>query len=80
MIEQLRERRRAPVLRLRCLKCGLVRDLNDDGRRVHYAKTHAAACVSSPAEAREPQMRLISSDHLELHTEDGSTWIQIRRE
>jgi len=78
MIEALRERRKAPAVQLRCFRCGLTRELADDGRRVHYAQMHVTACTSA---APEPGvMRLINSNHLEVVLEDGTTWIQIRNE
>jgi uncharacterized C2H2 Zn-finger protein len=80
MVECLRPRRALPVLVLRCFRCGLVRDLDDDGRRVHQAHGHASKCPDPPAESSESQLRLVNSDHLELRLSDGATWLQIRRE
>ena len=68
---------RRPVW-LRCFRCGITRELADDGRRVHYAQVHVTACTSPAPEPGE--MRLISSNHLEVVLGDGTTWLQIRSE
>ena len=78
MVELLRPRKKAAATVLRCFRCGVTRELEDDGRRAHHAKRHMTACTNAPAELA--QMNLVSSDHLEMTLEDGSTWFQIKRE
>ena len=80
MLECLRIRPAPPSLKLRCFRCGLVRDIEDDGRRVHQANVHVSSCPEAPGEGSQPQLRLVNSDHLELTTSDGKTWLEIRRE
>ena len=79
MIECLRIRR-VPQLKLTCFRCGLARDIDDDGRRVHQANAHVSSCPQAPGDGSQPQLRLVNSDHLELTTSDGAKWLQIRRE
>ena len=80
MIECLRIRQAPHSLILRCFRCGLVRGIEDDGRRVHQAHVHVSSCPEAPDESSQAQLRLVSSDHLELTTSDGSKWLQISRE
>jgi uncharacterized C2H2 Zn-finger protein len=80
MVECLRPRPAPPTLVLRCYRCGLIRDIEDDGRRVHQAHVHVSSCPQPAAESSQPELRLVSSDHLELKLSDGTTWLQIRRE
>lgn len=78
MMELFRPRKKAAVTVLRCFRCGVTRELEDDGRRAHHAKVHMSSCASAPAELA--QMNLVSSNHLEMRLDDGSTWFEIRRE
>jgi len=80
MLEYLRvRRRRTPSLMLQCFRCGVTREIEDDGRRVHHAQVHQTACTRLPAAAIEPQLTLVSSDRLEVQLGDGSIWFEIRR-
>lgn len=80
MREVLRPRPGQPCLTLRCSRCGVSRDIEDDGRRVHHAQVHASACAEPPeAGAGDVQLKLISSDILEMQTTDGVLWFEIRR-
>jgi hypothetical protein len=80
MIECLRIRRAPQSLKLTCFRCGLVRDIEDDGRRVHQANVHVSSCPQAPGDGSQAELRLVNSDHLELTTSDGAKWLQIRRE
>lgn len=80
MIEVLRKRQGPPSLTLRCGRCGASREIEDDGRRVHHAKEHAAACPDPPPGGPdEHRLTLISSDKLEMQTASGEVWFEIRR-
>jgi hypothetical protein len=79
MLEYLRLRRRTPSLVLQCFRCGVTRQIEDDGRRVHHAQVHQNACPEAPTAAAEPRLRLVSSDHLEVQMADGSIWFELRR-
>ena len=65
---------------LRCTRCGLSREIEDDGRRVHHAQAHAAACPDPPPGGPgEQRLTLISGDRLEMQMADGGVWFEIRR-
>src|SRR5262245_33944402 len=80
MLECLRKRPGPPALWLQCARCGVTRQIEDDGKRVHHAQAHASACPEPPPGGpAEQQLKLISSDRLEMQTSDGSLWFEIRR-
>jgi hypothetical protein len=80
MLECLRERPGPPALMLRCARCGVTRQIEDDGRRVHHAQVHASSCPDPPPGGpSEQELKLISSDRLEMQTPDGTVWFEISR-
>lgn len=80
MVECLRTRRGPPSLTLQCHRCGLTRQIQDDGQRIKEAQVHVSACPKAPAQSSESRLRLVSSNHLEMVMADGGVWFEIRRE
>jgi hypothetical protein len=80
MLECLRARPGPPSLTLKCFRCGLTRQIEDDGRRVHHAQAHVTACTEAPDDTSAPRLRLVSSNHLEMQLQDGTVWFEIHRE
>lgn len=78
MRECLRPRKGPPALVLQCFRCGLTKEIEDDGRRVAHAWAHASACAQAPEGGGPPQLQLKSSSSLEMRTEDQELWFQIK--
>lgn len=64
---------------LRCFACGMLRQIDDDGRRVRLAKVHVAACTEGPGAKAESHLSLVSGDRLEVKLASGDVWFEIAR-